>query len=443
MGRRTSRNLSANPTVSLPEVFPATELALLTRAGFLALRNPDNKYHESGAYSSNLKSLNQSDANQVGSVENRQRRKLSVFATNRDDGSLIFRDSDHKTVAVLHDGTLYRNRSQQIPHWYVNNRTRDGVNLRVVTEKEVKYPAEYEHLVDDVIANNRAKYPILLQRALVGGEKLEIRSEIPPRPDHLDTVVFLNRDGLVVAMGSNEWGATLLRTADEYRGKGVGRAIATLWYELNPNSLSGGFTAAGRATALATWEAHVRGFLSRGWYSELVRQRRLTHGQVDAILAGLSGKRRADPREPAEESDPDLRVYVDDNIVFILYDARFLEEPDEKYVYGYGFLRDSSAHGTYFYRIEHDKKYRQLVSSIGLQMAHDGGEKIYVAESPGDLLEWQDVPHVKHADGYVSLTKDILPLKKLSAEERRARRKVDSYDELKNSLLEIADSKWS
>lgn len=432
-----------NPTTPVPASIPLTEPALMTREEFLDFRNPDGKSHSSEAYETSLATLNRGRAHHVGTASER-RGRIAVYGDGQvDDDNLIFRDPESdRVIGVLADGVLYRDRFRTPPEWYQKSWTHEVVNLRPREVREVKYPEQYAKLVDDVVALNRKRLPVLLQRVMIDGEKFEVRAEREPRANRRDTIAFVNADGLVVASGADEWGASLLAVAEEYRGRGLGRAIAALWYEINPESKSGGFTPSGRANAIATWEERVREFLARGWYSQLVRDGVIFKDRVKKILAGL-GKRRATSRLPeiAPEVAPDLRVFVDPGVSFILYDARFLEEPDEKYIYGYGFLRESDRHGTYFFRIEYEPEYATLATAIGLQLARDAGDAIYVAQTPGDIVEWELVPGAVLDDGYVRLTRDVLPLKELAAAERRLRRKVDQYDEICHRLVELADSR--
>jgi GNAT superfamily N-acetyltransferase len=447
-------HLTPNPTQPLPESFSDAEPALLTVKEFLDLRNPEGKLHPGDAYETTLATLNHSQLQPVGSVfpwtGARRERKLTVLAYPQALDALVYLDPESdKVVAVLHDGTLYRDRFYPIPNWYVSNRSLNGlsetVRVHIASEREVKYPEEYVVQVEDIAARNRESFPYTIRRVLIDGTRFEVRSEQRPRQDKLDTIAFLDPSGLIVAEGSNEWGATLLRVAEEYQGRGLGRALAAFWYEFNPKSKSGGFTPSGRANAVATWQARVHEFLSLGWYSALVREGRMTQARVREITADLPKqppKRRAETERVEPEAD--LRVYVDDDgIAFVLYDARFLSDRDEKYVHGYGFLRSTTKLGSFFYRIEHDPKYRKLATAIGLQLAKDQGEPLYVATEPGDLIEWEIVPQAERDGDYVSLMEDVLPLKALAAEERRLRRKSDPYREIPNSLLEIAESKWS
>jgi len=140
------------------------------------------------------------------------------------------------------------------------------------------------------------------------------------------------------------------------------------------------------------------------------------------------------------KAKPELLFYVE-GPTFVVYDARFLEEQDDKYIYGYGFFRDARV-GTFLFTIDYDRKYRKLVTSVALQMARDAGDLIYDGEGYGDVLELSGLQDVERDGDYVRLTKDKMDLGLLSRFERRARSRVDRYGEILTLLLEMAESKW-
>jgi GNAT superfamily N-acetyltransferase len=429
-----------NPTSSLPAQFPASEYGLLTIREFLRLRDPDEKAHPSDAYDASLKSLNDKTW-VVGWAEDWRGKRLTVAAPWGDAAKgLVFRsEPEGQTVAVLKDGVLYRDRFVKIRPGFFESAERQWRPLQIAEEREVKYPQELEPREDQ-----RSKYPHLLQRVRVGGESFELRAEREPDPDQRNTIVVVNSKNELVAIGSDEWGATLLQVAREYRGRGLGKLLAQVWYEYNPNSKSGGFTAAGKANAIAAWEQRVRKWLALGWYSEMVRAGRLTKSRVNEILAGLSKGGKIAPSIPVEpvSSVPDLRIYVDDGgVAFVLYDARFLDDPDERYILGHGFLRDTKTHGVFFYRIEYEPKYAEFVSAIGLQLARDFGAPLYVDAPPADIFDWKLVPFARYNNGYVTLSQDVLSLRDFAKLERRLRH--DPYRQRQFSLLEVADAKWT
>ena len=183
-----------------------------------------------------------------------------------------------------------------------------------------------------------------------------------------------------------------------------------------------------------------------GWYSELIRSGRLTKERLKEILAGLSGGGRRSqsslPRPTPTPEKQDIRLYVDESEVgFVLYDGRFLDTQDERYILGYGFLRDTNEHGLFFYRIEYEPEHREITSAIGLQLARNLGAPLYVEKAPADMIDWQTVPGAQYQDGYVTLSHDVLPIRQLAAAERKARN--DPFRQRQYSLIELAESKWS
>lgn len=436
-----------NPTVPVPETFEH-EPALMTRAEYLDFQNERGKHHDSRAYQVSVADFNRLPLTQVGNTEpDRNGRRLVVEAPTDGREILVFRDKESGVVVgMMEQGHLFKGRFAKIPEWYLDMRTREPVMIRPTSVREQKYPEQQlmpAHF--DVRKSNQEQYPIVLQRFDAGGQRFELRAERVPRKNKLDTVVVMH-DGLVVAMGSDEWGATLIRVAEEFRQLGLGALLKDYWAETNPDARSGGFTLSGERMALGSWERRVREFLARGWYTELVRLGRIGKDRVREILSGLHGKigpaRLPSDAPRVEEEEPSLLLYLDDGS-FILYDERFLQEPDEKYVYGYGFLRETDRTGPFFFRLDYDLDYADLVTATALQMARDMKEPVYVEDIPGDLVEWQRIPSATYVDGRVTLKKDILDLKKLSREERSKRGKVDRFDELRYRLMELADSKWS
>jgi len=142
-----------NPTTPVPAAFPLTEPALMTRAEFLDFRNPEGKQHESGAYQTTLESLNWGRLSHVGSADGRRGRVLVYGTQDGADDGLVFRDAETKEViAVLTDGVLYRDRFREPPGWYSKSYSHEVVNLRPHEVREVKYPAQYVKLVDDIVA---------------------------------------------------------------------------------------------------------------------------------------------------------------------------------------------------------------------------------------------------------------------------------------------------
>ena len=429
-------------TTPLPPRFPNDEIGLMTLEEFLRFRNPRDKHHQN-AYDWALIDMNRDLEHQVGQVRDRQR-TFTVLKAH--DGYRIVDDRD-KLVGIVHGGVGYYDdpgMKVRFPRVVFADRGSERIDLGVTSLKQVKYLAEYTPLISPIAKLNRAAYPVVLQHLLVKGEPMVLRAEKRPRLNKHDSLAILNQDGYIVAKGQDEWGATLLAVAREYRGKGLGKIIGRYWYEYNPASESGGFTSAGEANAIALWKERVREFSAQGWYSQLIRDGRLTYDQVKAILkdAGQRPPPKAELADAPVKATGEILCFAD-GISFIVYDRAFLEEQDERFIHGFGFLRDAHPVGTYFFRIEYDRPFAELTTKVGLQMARDNGDKLYDGEGYHDLMEDLDkYPGVEREGDYLIVTRDLVPLRSWAAKEKRLRKAVDPYDEKYYSLQELANAKW-
>lgn len=437
--QRLGQEAVSAATAPLPEL-SNNEPGLLTVDEFLALRNPNRKYHPSSAYDFDLKKLN-SDYSifQKGTATERYK-TYSVLGNN--NGFLIY-DSDNRLSGVVHNGVLYTSKGVRLPSGYISFGNRDYKDFGIETVKTVKYPSDYVALVSDVAKNNRSKYKVLLNNIVVSGEPMQLRAEAQPEKNKGVSLAVLNERGEVVAEAVNEWGATLLVVAQEYRGKNLGQLIGKAWYLFNPDFGSGGFTRQGEENAVRLWEDRVREFLANGWYSDLVRQGKLTNERVKKITSGLR-VRQQKPAAPSEKKG-DILVFVDDPkepVSFVIYDSRFLEDQDDKYILAHGFFRSSERVGSFLFKLDYERSFAKLATYVALQMAKANGEPVYIGEGYGDLLELEGLENVTVDGDYASLTKDVLPLTALAAKESKARKSVDPYQQVYHSLIEQADSKW-
>jgi GNAT superfamily N-acetyltransferase len=432
-----------------PLSFLPNDPGLQTLSQFLHYRNPGRKFHPESAYKTELESFWMNRSVQPrGQVGYNFGERWTV--EGNDNGDLIYfhKDGDDKgrLMAVLHKGTLYVDATvdpRELPDRVFQNR--EEYVLPIKSIQRVKYPAEYAHLVQNLLEEHRAEFPFLVQNLILGGEQLQIRAKEQPRFDKGDLLVVIRPDGKAVAMASDEWGATLIMVVDEYQGRGIGQALANIWYQLNPSFTSGGFTRAGEANAIRTWAARVREFLANGWYTALIRQGVLSKEQVEAILKELPPSKARKSRRIKEESEPKILVFIDDPkdpVGFVVYDERFLSDPNEKYVYAHGFFRYSENVGMFLFAIDYDRPYAKIATAIALQIAKDEKEPIYVGQGYGDFVEWELVDGAIREGDYVHLTRNVLNISQLARAERSARVPLDRYDEIKNYLLEYSDTKW-
>jgi hypothetical protein len=351
--------------------------------------------------------------------------------------------ADRELVAIIHNGTLYHNNKvnpNKIPVTFWDDRKRESIPLGVNKRKLVKYIQDFMPLISDLAKKNKDEYPTLVQRIKVRNMPLTVRSR--PEGKRTEFAIF-NEDGLRVASAQDEWGATLIVVAKEYRGMGLGKIVGKYWYNANPTAESGGFTPQGEANAIKIWADRVREFLAKGWYTELIRQKRLTMSEYQKIVKDLPGKKPKPPEPPKPKPVQKEILFYVEYPTFVIYDKAFLTDQNDEYIYAYGFFRDSPHVGSFLYTIDYDRKFRKMATWTALQMARDEGEKTYDGEGYSDVLELEGVDHVVREGDYVWLDRNVLPLKSLSQKERRLRKKVDRYGEIENLLLEGAEyKKW-
>lgn len=433
------------------------EIGLLTREQFLDAGNPDDKSHPSSAYRITLDTFWRNRTVQDRGGADGHRRGDYWTVRGNAHGELLYLQRANKEApalfGVLHDGTLY------LDHWMdpryvprVVGRSQDRHALDWDRVVMVKYPEEYRDLVDNPGQELRRQFPVVLQNFMVDGEAFQVRAETTPRVDAGDSlIVTRTSDGRAVAEAANEWGAILVHVVEEYQRKGLGERLAHLWYGYNPSFRSGGFTPAGRATAIRVWAARVRELLANGQYTQWVRAGVVTQEQVEQILAGLPAApsaraSRPRPAAPAMAAPTgNIRVYLDDlrdPVGFVVYDARFLDEQDDRYILAHGFFRDAENIGTFLYAIDYDRQFAALATAIALQMARDAGEPIYVGPGYADFLEWELVEGAVREGDYVYLTEDVLDLREAGKVERAQRKPVDPYRQIEFALLEQANAKW-
>jgi GNAT superfamily N-acetyltransferase len=319
--------------------------------------------------------------------------------------------------------------------------------LGIKSYRQVKYLSEVAPLISPIAKRNENSYPVVLQHLLIKGEAVTLRAEKQPTNDAGVTLAILNSEGLMIAQASNEWGATLVMVAREYRGAGLGKILLKVWWEHNPSFESGGYTQAGPETALSTWRDRVHEFSSRGWYSALVQDGRLPVQKVKQILSEAGEHPQhalAKPSEPEPmKATGDVLVYADeDGISFVVYDRAFLTEQDEKFIHGYGFFRDDEHVGVFIHTIEYDRAFADLTMRVALQMAKDNGEDLYDGEGYHDMMEIDHIPGIIREGDMIKVTQNLLPLKMLAGKEKRLRKPVDPYGEKLDLLLEMSDSKW-
>lgn len=421
---------------------PSDDIGLIPLSDFLSIRNSAGKYHADEVYATNIENMNRPDRGRswdISFVLSELSEK--VIANYYKNGIIITIGGEPS--AVIKDGTLYY--TQRLPSNFlpITNSENAALNIKFSDKKRVKYVDEYVDSIHQVSKNNLENYPKVMSRFTVGDEEFTIRTkQLPYENDRGATIIVFNDKNLVVGYASDEWGATLIRVADEYRGKGIGQKLGGLWYKLNPSFNSGGFSPSGKANSAKVWADRVRTILSNGWYSEFVKNGEMTQEDVREILASLPERKKKTAAPTKVSQKPEPLIYSDGETQFVIYDKKYFDEQDEKYIYAHGFLRDSSGK-TFIFALDYEPSYKQIATYVIFQIAYNHNEKLYVKGLPSDHVELDGIEGITiDNDGYASLTGKAVDLPKYMRAEQQYRKAHDQYDEIYNSMLNDANSKW-
>lgn len=422
--------------ITTPYDNPDIEIGTMTLNEFLKWRNPENKIHPDGSYEVNVKKLN-TDVfqNHVLNIYN-----IDLLIKENKNGKIL--EIDGKPQALLHNDILYYTIffpvEKLIPFDYENQFKEKRIIIKPKEKKKIKYIDDYIHLVDRVSDRNLTRYSGVINRFKKDDEYFTVRTtNIPYAKNSGEDIVILNQDGYKVASAQDEWGTTLLIVTQEYRGKDFGQLLGKLWYKWNPKYLSGGFTPKGARNAQKIWEDRVRTLLKNGWYSYLVGKNVISKEKAKMIIDSLP-ERKVEKDTIKKEADPLLFV---DEFSFVLYDKKFFDDQDEKWIYAYGFLREHMDK-PFVFTLDYEKQYREIATYIIFQIAHNNGEKLYVAGKPSDHIEFEGLSGITFEGDYAYLSKPFIDLNKYSNIEKKYRKKHDPYDEYYHRLLEMANSKW-
>lgn len=418
-----------------PYIPPKYEYGLMTVDEFIKHRNPKGKFHDSEAYDHSLADLNRDYSNHL-IIANRSR-SFGFDEIYKNDNAYWIYKRDH-LIALVFDNTLYYSTRFDLSDFPISYDTgREHYEIDADKRVKVKYFDEVVAKANPTAARNEEEFGKFLQRIKVGDFYFTVREQTKDMMG-APAIVILNEEGLIVGMASDEWGATLIRIAKEYRGEGLAKVLTKFWYDKNPDHLSGGFTQSGYENAIKFWADRVRTMLKNGWYDQLVKEGKVSKEKVKEILAGLPERQK--PKESKLKKEQNDILIKSDDHSFIIYDKKFFDNPVEKYIYAHGFFRDTNKK-LYVFTIGYDRNFKKLANAIILQIAKDEGFEVYDA-GPADTIEPEGLPFKRDGD-FISLTKDVVPLKQANQVEKAYRMKRDPYSEFYYSLQELADSKFN
>ena len=428
--------------------YPEDDYGLLTKEEFLYVRNPKGKGHEDGVYGSSLETQNRPDYLKQYELDvGKYSDPIKLFVMEFKGGNVIIYTNDdwrnRQPIAVILDGTLYytlKFKPNWVPYRGVD-RYNNHIDLIPTDKKPAKYIDKYIEIIEDIPAKNINNYPNVMQNIKIAGEQMTVRfgGDATYKKDSGRSIIIMNSDNMIVATATNEWGTTLLQVVEEYRGKGIGKIIGRYWYNNNPSFTSGGFSPKGRSNAIRIWEGRVRELLQSGMYTHLVQIGELTKEKVKEIIADLP-ERQKKP-DVVQPHVPELLLFSDNDIMFVLYDKKFYEDQDEKYIYAHAFLRETSGN-TFIYTLDYMPQYKKMATYIIFQIAYNQGIRLMVRTPPSDHIDLNGIEGIKVEGDYAWLTQKAIDIIPYAKKEAAYRKQHDQYDEIYNSLLDIANSKW-
>jgi hypothetical protein len=329
--------------------------------------------------------------------------------------------------------------------------------------KRVKYIRDYINEITNASGINKAKYNNLLQNMVISGNKIQIRTgQSPIREDYGDSIVAMNEEGLIVGMASDEWGATLISVAQEYRGMGIGTVLSRLWKEINPSYRSGGFSYGGLSTFKRVWAMKVRDHLSNGTFSDALSKGILSKEVLKKIIEDYryldidKGETIKDlgKREVEREAEKEYLFIYPNNSGFILFSNKFFEEEDDKYIYAEGRIECSEHVGCYVYSLDYSSDREEIASRLIMQVAKNGGiNHLYNDQGYSDFISISGINEAsivskKINDGssereYIEIGGNTMPNIRSMIFNKSMLPNVDKfkYDEMIYTLIESAHKK--
>lgn len=406
---KSSKLISIAATI-VQENINRNQVAFMALDELINQQNPDDKIHPPSAYNLSIdeifynKNLNTKESRYNIYINEIFGNK--IYSKNIGDIIVFYYEKD-KVLGYINDDNFYILSGNYNYKNVVNILTNGAKNINIIP---TKYPDRYvgDYLSSYIVGENKSRFPFLIQNIKIDGESLEIRSESQPTVDSGITIAVINEDGLVVGYASNEWGATLIVVAKEYRGNGLGQILKKIWSKNNPGFTSGGFTMAGLQNLKKYWASEVSEALSSGIYSYAIRNNIITKDKLDKILKkyyelGFDKKTnfseldvKNDNNQNAEQDGKILIHILEDFLGFILYNSNFFKEHDDKYILGYGNLSYNEHIGWYIYKIEYDNSASEKSERIILECARQRGIKyLYNDSGYSDYISLNGISEVE------------------------------------------------
>jgi ribosomal protein S18 acetylase RimI-like enzyme len=425
---------------------PKFNPALMTWQEYINFTNKHDKSHPETAYNWSLKDMNR--------ISYHGSETENFFILNKRVGLYTMENGD---VYLVDDGEGIGFSDGQMFYISGNFPRRYAEALKTsfdrnFTFKTIKYldRAYYQKKLND----KYKEYSILINRIKSKGKRFEIRKE--EDGTFTDFAIF-NDQKEKIAVAQDEWGATLVAVAEEYRGYGFGKILGKIWTEFKPDAVSGGYTPSGYRSAKRLWETFVREALKDGKYSKWVRSGILTKEKANAILKDLSDykQKEEDLSEHLNLDDTSKWLVLSTDGGFVIYHRDLLEldfevdrEHDaEKYIRGFCFLRYTENRKQWFlYKIDYENDMAErLLILLSLQWLYDNERKspLHFDIEAADYSEnIKTVPNTIVDGDAIKLKKPVINLEELIQLEKRIREPVDQYKEKYDSIIELAHYKY-
>jgi len=455
----------------------------MTFEQYMEWKNPTNKFHED-AYEMTFAEFNNpflsyeiklSLFKEIGQYHNTSGKgeNPTVFAFKNKDNTFFvlenvstnWREPDYIVKLFVQNGTAFYDdprvakliRGSYLSVFF-NSRLNERTDIKIEKVRPTKYLTQKLLQMIDVPNFWKEKYPIVLQEFQQSGMNFQIRSEVLPTQHKGETLILIDENGYKVGAAQDEWGATLVMIAKEYRGHGLSKHLLKEWLKYNPNKKSGGFTMAGYHNATSMWRDRVLELQSKNHYESFPEKQK---AKIILSKAHSLIKDNKKETEPLKKESEDIEILAlsnsDDSLV--LFDKRILDQSiyniNEEYIYGYVFFRYSDDDDYFIYQIDYNPKYKDLVILAALQHAKNNGHKVFYTENEDDralqpfldVIELQGIKEIKRQGDHIFLQNDIIPLKQLMiktiilAKEKGIN--FNDFRDFQNNIVEVAYTKWA
>lgn len=259
-----------------------------------------------------------------------------------------------------------------------------------------------------------------------------------------------------VGTAQDEWGCLLVVVAPEYRGFGLGPLLTRLAWEAEPGKDSGGCTPMGQALVRRVHGEFVRDYLQKGLYSALVREGQISLARAQEIVASADLAPRTGHVRNLNTNDPkDWLLYAEDGS-FILYDKKLkdilVNYTEDDSIWMNRCIKAMAFVGSdYFgqqYVLHHcngdTPALKKTMMRLAVSWTSSEGDRLRVFADDLDAVD----PSVMTLDEegteriYVTWKGKSLDFSSLARAERQWRKSFDRYDEFRNWILELSESKY-